>query len=228
MAPRTAYQVSIDSTPAAKIAAPPYADFYPVRLCDGSRLMLPIQPLPGGEQGIALLMSNQTPFSVERHVASLLSRLAREFEPEVIAGIPTLGLDYARLAAQALGFEHYVALGNSRKFWYEDRFSVPVISVTSPGVTKRLYLDPALVGRVEGKRVLVIDDVINTGGSAAAAIELLSRAGAHVVGLAVALIEGDEWKRPLSLLAADWPQRVKGIGCIPIFRRDVDGWHPLP
>jgi adenine/guanine phosphoribosyltransferase-like PRPP-binding protein len=136
-------------------------------------------------------------------------------------------LDYARWVARDLGFPHYVALGNSRKFWYSDELSVPVHSVTSPGANKRLYLDPMLVERVAGKRILIIDDVINTGGSAAAAIALLQRAGARVIGLCVILIEGDAWKEPLTAFSADWPGRVRGLGQIPMFNRTDGGWVPV-
>jgi adenine/guanine phosphoribosyltransferase-like PRPP-binding protein len=224
--PRTNYHVSITSPPDGNASRPPYREYYPVTLSNGALLNLPIQPLPGGEQAIALLMSNQTPFEVEKTLGSLLSKLAGQFSAEAVVGIPTLGLDYARLVARDLGFPNYVALGNSRKFWYSDELSVPVHSVTSPGANKRLYLDPMLVERVAGKRTLIVDDVINTGGSAAAAIELLQAAGALVIGLCVILIEGEEWKEPLSAFSPDWPQRVRGLGHIPIFRSTTEGWVP--
>jgi adenine/guanine phosphoribosyltransferase-like PRPP-binding protein len=224
--PRTNYHVSITSPLSGEAARGPYRDYYPVTLCNGARLNLPLQPLPGGEQAIALLMSNQTPFEVEQALGSLLARLAAEFSPEVIVGIPTLGLDYARLVARDLGFPTYVALGNSRKFWYSDELSVPVHSVTSPGANKKLYLDPMLVERVAGKRTLIVDDVINTGGSAAAAVELLQTAGARVMGLCVILIEGEAWKDLLAAFSPDWPDRVRGLGHIPIFRSTTDGWVP--
>jgi adenine/guanine phosphoribosyltransferase-like PRPP-binding protein len=221
----TSYHVTVTASP--QESASPYQVIYSVKLRDGTWLNLPIIPLPGGTEGIALLMSNQTPFRVEDHVTKLLVELAREFQPEVIVGIPTLGLDYARLVARGLGFEDYVALGNSRKFWYDDELSEPIQSVTSPGSTKRVYLDPALVKRVRGKRTLIIDDVINTGGSAVAAIELLERAGAELVGLGVVLVEGEAWKKELVRFSEKWPSRVRGLGVIPIFRKDAGGWIPL-
>jgi adenine/guanine phosphoribosyltransferase-like PRPP-binding protein len=224
--PRTDYHVSITSRADREAPPAPYRDDYPVILCDGSWLHLPIQPLPGGQEAIALLMSNQTPFEVEKQLGLLLSGLAAEFSPQVIVGIPTLGLDYARIVARDLGFADYVALGNSRKFWYSDELSVPVHSVTSPGANKKLYLDPMLVERVAGKRALIIDDVINTGGSAAAAIELLQHAGAHVIGLGVILIEGEAWKGALARFSPDWSNRVRGLGRIPLFTRAAEGWVP--
>jgi len=225
--PRTNYDVSITPHPGCEASPPPYRDYYPVTLCDGTRLILPIQPLPGGREAIALLMSNQTPFEVEKELGSSMSKIAAEFSAEVIVGIPTLGLDYARIVARDLGFSHYVALGNSRKFWYSDALSVSVHSVTSPGANKKLYLDPMLVERVAGKRTLIIDDVINTGGSAAAAIDLLQNAGAVVIGLCVILIEGDAWKDSLAAFSPDWPSRVRGLGRIPIFTSTAEGWIPL-
>jgi adenine/guanine phosphoribosyltransferase-like PRPP-binding protein len=224
---RHTYHVTLAPPPFQGALAAPFGDSYPVPLRDGSTLTLPIQPLPDGEGAIALLMANQTPFAVETGLAAQLVELARSFAPEAVAGIPTLGLDYARLVARGLGFPHYVALGNSRKFWYRDDLSVPVESVMSAGTKKSLYIDPALVERMAGKRVLLVDDVINTGGSAAAAIDLLQRAGADVVGMAVVLVEGEAWKPVLARFAPDWPVRVKGLGKIPLFRAGPGGWFPV-
>jgi adenine/guanine phosphoribosyltransferase-like PRPP-binding protein len=224
---RTGYHVSITTPPGGGALLPPYRDYYPVALCNGTILNLPIQPLPGGREAIALLMSNQTDFAVEKELGASLSRVAAEFSPEAIVGIPTLGLDYARIVARDLGFPNYVALGNSRKFWYSDQHSVAVRSVTSPDANKKLYLDPMLAERIAGKRTLIVDDVINTGGSAAAAIQLLQNAGAIVIGVCVVLIEGAAWKGVLAAFAPDWPGRVRGIGRIPMFTRSAEGWLPL-
>jgi adenine/guanine phosphoribosyltransferase-like PRPP-binding protein len=104
---------------------------------------------------------------------------------------------------------------------------VPVHSVTSPGPNKKLYLDPMLVERVAGKRALIVDDVINTGGSAAAAIDLLQNAGAFVIGVCVVLIEGEAWKDALTPISPDWPSRVRGLGRIPMFNSTAEGWIPV-
>jgi adenine/guanine phosphoribosyltransferase-like PRPP-binding protein len=222
--PRTNYRVSITAHPERAASLPPYRDYYPVALSNGTRLNLPIQPLPGGREAIALLMSNQTDFAVEKELCAELGKVAAEFSPEAIVGIPTLGLDYARTVARDLGFANYVALGNSRKFWYSDEHSVEVRSITSPGANKKLYLDPMLVERIAGKRTLIVDDVINTGGSAAAAIRLLQNAGAIVIGLCVVLIEGAAWKEVLAAFSPDWPGCVRSIGRIPMLSKSAGGW----
>jgi adenine/guanine phosphoribosyltransferase-like PRPP-binding protein len=222
--PSDQYNAFLTELPADQVPKAPYADYYPVPLGDGSQLNLPIEPLPGTDEAIVLLMSNQTPFAVERKLATLLTAIAAQFHPEVIVGVPTMGLDYARAVARELGFPHYVAFGNSRKFWYDDKLSVPISSITSPGAKKRLYIDPSLVSRVRGKRALIVDDVVATGGSATAAISLLNIAGADVVGLAAPFVEGVSWKALLSAFSPDWPERVRTIAPIPRLKRTEGGW----
>ncbi|NVN37656.1 phosphoribosyltransferase [Komagataeibacter swingsii] len=200
---------------------------YPVPLVDGSTLVLPLRPLPGGEKAIALLMSNQTGFAVEGALVRLLTGMARELAPEVIVGVPTMGLAYARPVAENLGFSDYVALGHSRKFWYDDALSQCLTSSTSPDQAKHLYLDPALVERVRGRRVVVMDDVLNTGRTAAAAIRLMRVAQAQVVGITAVLTEGWAWRAELAHTGPDVPGLVHALGHIPMFGRVDGGWRPL-
>jgi adenine/guanine phosphoribosyltransferase-like PRPP-binding protein len=115
---------------------------------------LPLIPLPGGDRAVALLMSNQTSFRVERNIAERLAELARAVSPEAVVGIPTLGLPYARSVAESIGLPDFVALGHSRKFWYDDTLSEACVSSTSPDQSKRIYLDPALLERIQGRRVV--------------------------------------------------------------------------
>ena len=44
-------------------------------------------------------------------------------------------------------------------------------------------------------RVLIVDDVISTGESLAALVELAKQAGGHIAGIATVLAEGDAAKR---------------------------------
>lgn len=201
---------------------------YRVTLDDGSQMDLPIKSAPNGRTAIALLMSNQLPFSVEEALAQRLYEKILPLAPDVIVGVPTLGLHYARLIAEALGHDSYVALGQSRKFWYSDEYSEPASSITALGTNRRLYMDPSLVERVKGKRVLLVDDVVTTAGTAQAALRLLTRVGADPLGLAVVLTEGDQWVNTLNAFSPDWAEKVTHLGHIPLFQRDASGWQPRP
>lgn len=204
-----------------------YTQTYPVRLMDGSVLELPLRALPGGAQAIALLMSNQTSFAVEHEIIRRLTHVVRDLAPEAVVGVPTMGLAYARPVAQALGLEDFVALGHSCKFWYDETLSEPLVSSTSPLHNKRLYLDPALVARVQGRRVVIVDDVINTGQTIGAAIRLLRRAGAKIAGVAAPLTEGWAWHETLRAIAPQASALVHALGHIPMFRATEKGWTPI-
>lgn len=209
-------------------AVAPSADRHAARLKDGSHLELPLRALPSGDKAIALLMTNQCDFAVEDAMAPLMVQAAHSLTPDVIAAVPTMGLDYGRLVARGLGHAHYVALGHSRKFWYDEALSETTTSSTSTK-GKQVFLDPALVERVNGKRVVLVDDVINTGVSAVSAIRLLQRAGAEVVGMVAVLSEGHAWRAVVNTLGPHWEQRIHALGHIPMFERDPQGaWVAIP
>jgi adenine/guanine phosphoribosyltransferase-like PRPP-binding protein len=177
---------------------------------------------------VALLMSNQTSFAIERNIVERMTEMARALAPEVVVGIPTLGLTYARPVAEAIGLGDFVALGHSRKFWYDDTLSESVVSSTSPDQSKRVYLDPALLVRVRGRRVVIIDDVLNTGNTMAAALKLLDKAQANLAGIVVVLTEGWNWHAKLTQLDPAVPKLVRALGHIPLFARGDKGWTPIP
>jgi len=177
---------------------------------------------------VALLMSNQTSFLVERNIVERMTGMARAVSPAAVVGVPTLGLAYARSVAEAIGLPDFVALGHSRKFWYDETLSEAVVSSTSPDQSKRVYLDPALLERVHGRRVLVVDDVLNTGNTMAAVIRLLKKAQANVIAISAVLTEGWEWYGALARVDPTLPALVQALGHIPLFRRSEGGWAPIP
>jgi adenine/guanine phosphoribosyltransferase-like PRPP-binding protein len=214
--------------PCEPAQAESFSTHYPVTLSDGYRLSLPLTALPGGHRAVALLMSNQTSFVVERNISERLTLLARAAAPDAIVGIPTLGLTYARSVAEAIGLPDFVPLGHSRKFWYDEALSEAAVSSTSPHESKRVYLDPALLERVRGRRVVIVDDVLNTGRTMASAIRLLHKAGADVLAIVAVLTEGWDWHGELGRIDPTMAGRVRVLGHIPLFGRVGEGWVPLP
>lgn len=215
--------------PAERAAEPPFTTRYPARLTDGRILHLPIRPLAGTDNAIASLILNQASFPVEAALAGQLACLLRgdmPEVPEVIVGIPTLGLSLARAVAVNLGHSRFVALGTSRKFWYDDALSVPLNSITSPGVEKRLFVDPRMVPLLQGRRVCLIDDVISSGASICAGLDLLKRVDVVPVALGAAMLQTERWKDRLDRhgIAAE---HVHGAIRTPLLKRAGDGWLPV-
>lgn len=199
--------------------------FYPAEFEDGRQLRLPIRELADGEHALASLIINQASFQVEDALCTALAKKVRAFDPEVVVGLPTLGLTLASGTAKKLGLSRYVPLGTSRKFWYRDELSVPMTSITSPEQVKRLYLDPRMLPLIENRRVLLVDDVISSGRSIAAALELLAACGIRPVAIGAAMLQTDAWREKLAAIAPEWPDRVVGVLKTPRLRRmSAGGW----
>jgi adenine/guanine phosphoribosyltransferase-like PRPP-binding protein len=204
----------------AEPAQGPFRERYPAALPDGRALVLPLRDF--GDFAVAGLIANQASFPVVRQLAFWMTQLAQPFGAEVVVGLPSLGQVFAPLVAEALGHANWVAPGWSRKRWYEEALSVPMRSITSP-VERRLWLDPRLLSRLAGQRVLLVDDVISTGASALAGLALLRAAGVTPVAVLVAMAQGDRWR-------AEWPSDIplRAVFATPIFRPSAEGWLPLP
>lgn len=218
------YQFWQEVRPASSLDLdPPYADAYPATLPDGRLLLLPIRPLPDGQSALCSLIINQASFVVldilADHLAARLSRHA----PDVVVGLPTLGLTLAAAVATRLGHSRYVPLGTSRKFWYEPRLSVPMSSVTTHD-EKRLYLDPRLLPLLQGRRVALVDDVISTGRSITAGLELLALAGVEPVVIGAAMLQSERWREAPALARRE--DRLTFVIRSPRLRRQNDGWVP--
>lgn len=208
---------------------PPYAQTYVFRLPDGDWVELPLLALPpDATTAIVSLCITETSFDLEDRLSTAMAALAREFTPEVIVGMPTLGLVLAASVARKLGHTHYVPFSYSRKFWFDDALSVPVNSITSPGPGKTVHLDPRLLERLQGKRVVVVDDVISTGSTSLAQLALLAKAGVRATGIVTAMQETRVWIEALGAFDPTLPSRVRSVLKCPLFRRSGAGWAPDP
>jgi hypothetical protein len=82
----------------------PYQYAYPAILPNNSILPLPIRPLPSQpDHAVASLLINQASFRVAETLESELARLLEPFKPDIVIGLPTLGLGPASTVARKLG-----------------------------------------------------------------------------------------------------------------------------
>jgi adenine/guanine phosphoribosyltransferase-like PRPP-binding protein len=196
-------------------------DFYDAPMPDGSRLRLPLRDF--GDIAVAGMIANQASFDVAGSIATWMTQSAEPLAPDIVVGLPTLGHVYASAVAWALGHPNWVALGTTRKLWYDDALSVPLSSITSPQPGRRLWLDPRLLPRLRDRRALLVDDVISTGASARAGLALLAEVGITPVAVSVAMTQGNRWQ-------ADWPADIPVLAAFatPLFGRTNAGWAALP
>ena len=202
-----------------------WSDVFAARLPDGREIAFPVRPLPGdGARAVVSLIVNQASFAVEDALADAMAERARAHAPEVVVGVPTLGLPLANAVARRLGHARMVALGTSRKFWYEDALSVPVSSITSPDQVKRMYLDPRMLAVLAGRRVILVDDVISTGRTTCAVLELLEKGGVRPVAAVFAMAQGRRWLEALAECGRG-DLAVESAVETPLLRRGDDGLY---
>lgn len=83
---------------------PPWQNGVPVALPNNRFLVLPIRPLNNASNdAVASLLVNQAGIAVVEELGDYLTELVRPFEPDVVVGLPTLGLSLAPIVAKGLG-----------------------------------------------------------------------------------------------------------------------------
>lgn len=111
--------------------------------------------------------------------------------------------------ARQSGAEKYFIARKGAKAYMPDPLCVEDKSITTAG-TQKLYLGRDDADLIRGKRILVIDDVISTGGSLLAMEALIKEAGGTVAGRIAVLAEGG---------AAD-REDIKFLAPLPLFNAD--------
>ena len=111
--------------------------------------------------------------------------------------------------ARQSGAKKYFIARKGPKAYMPAPLHVEDQSITTAGVQK-LYLGRDDADMIRGKRIVLMDDVISTGGSIHAMEELVKLAGGTVVGRVAVLAEGD---------AADRDD-IKFLAPLPVFNAD--------
>jgi len=109
---------------------------------------------------------------------------------DMLVALEAKGIALAHECAHLLDFPYYVVVRKSVKKYMLEPITVPVESITSFG-EQTLVLNGIDAERIKGKRVLITEDVIATGGSVRAACKLIEKAGGEVTVIASVLLKGD-------------------------------------
>ena len=131
----------------------------------------------------------------ELTVACAQELLKKAPEYDYIITAEAKGIPLAHEMARQHGDAKYILARKGPKLYMRDIFSVSVQSITT-AKEQKLYLDGADAALMQGKRILVVDDVISTGESLKALEALVEKAGGQICGRMAILAEGDAQERP--------------------------------
>lgn len=130
---------------------------------------------------------------VELTIASARELLKKAPEFDVIITAESKGIPLAYEMSKQSG-KRYILARKSIKLYMREPIEVDVKSITTKNIQK-LYLDNADMKYLQGKKVLIVDDVISTGESINALAQLTKNAGGNIVGQCAVLAEGDSADR---------------------------------
>ena len=130
----------------------------------------------------------------ELTVACAKELLERAPEYDYIITAEAKGIPLAHEMARQHGDAKYILARKGPKLYMRDIFSVTVNSITT-AKEQKLYLDGADAKLMEGKKILMVDDVISTGESLKALEALVEKAGGIICGRMAILAEGDAVSR---------------------------------
>lgn len=111
--------------------------------------------------------------------------------------------------ARQSGAGKYFIARKGPKAYMPDPIHVEDRSITTAG-TQKLYLGRDDADLIRGKRILLMDDVISTGGSLLAMEALVQQAGGTVAGKVAVLAEGDAKNR----------EDIRFLAPLPVFNAD--------
>ncbi|HHY88639.1 MAG TPA: adenine phosphoribosyltransferase [Chloroflexi bacterium] len=140
-----------------------------------------------------------------RACAEGLAEKLRQVNFDVLVTAETKSIPLAHKLSEALNIP-YVVLRKSYKPYMGDALQAETLSITT-GEPQTLFLDEKDRHLMEGKRVVVVDDVISTGSTLQGMRMLLQKAGAEVVAEAAIFTEGER---------ARWHDIIS-LGHLPVF-----------
>ena len=131
---------------------------------------------------------------VELTVACARDLLKVAPEHDILITAESKGIPLVYEMARQHGEKRWLLARKAPKLYMRNILKCEVRSITTDA-NQVLYLDGDDAAYMCGKRVLIVDDVISTGGSLIAVQKLVEQAGGIVVGKMAILAEGDAQKR---------------------------------
>ena len=163
---------------------------FKVDIC-GYQASLPIIPLPSGINIAFFNLHGDQ--ELTEHCGKALAPYLKDCD--VLITAESKGIPLVHAMARCLGENRYVLARKSVKLYMKDVLKCETKSITT-GHVQTLYIDGDDAEYLKGKRVLIVDDVISTGGSLASLENLVNQAGGQIVGKMAILAEGDAIDRP--------------------------------
>ena len=168
-------------------------DYYTVELAGVKRDLPLVRVAPGIKVALFNILGDT---EIVKAVTPKIAEMLPE-EAEVILHPEGKGITLAYELSAQTGLP-YVVPRKEKKQWMLNPISADVKSITT-GKPQKYWLDSRERGKIEGRKVAIVDDVISTGSTLEAMEDLVAKTGGTVVARIAIFTEGDERDNVVSL-----------------------------
>ena len=156
----------------------------------GCKRKLPVCPVTDDLYIAGFVMFGDAEITV-KSAEELLKRVP---DFDVILTAEAKGIPLAHEISRQSGYKPYVVARKKKKAYMTGIIQTDVDSITTEGIQTLIISDTDAEILKSGK-ILIVDDVISTGGSLASLEALVSQIGGDIAGKATVLAEGDAANR---------------------------------
>ena len=180
-----------------------WAKTYTVHLSPDFAVELPLLDIGDGFCIYSFDMTGEARWN--REAAAQLAKKLAPYAFDGFVTVQTKSCGLTQAICTETGRDEYLELRKSRKSFMIDPVGVEVTSITTHG-KQEFWIGKEKYARFQGKKLCFLDDVVSTGGTIDAALELTKKIGVEISVIACALLEGDKRTdyRGIPLVSLDW------------------------
>jgi len=163
----------------------------------GFTRQLPILPVTDG-LWIAAFISYTDIELLNACAQELVERL-KNYDFDTIVTVEAKAIPLAYKIAEIMRTKDFVIVRKDVKAYMQDPIVDVGQSITTAGEQKYV-IDGNDRGKIEGKRIAIVDDVVSTGGTVEALKRVIEKLGGNIVCIAAVLKEESPYNEPLEYL----------------------------
>ncbi len=150
------------------------------------KVELPIVPLPGTDISIILFDSLGKTKLIQDLAAEAIKKFAK---PDAIVCPEAKAIPLTQEMARLWNIDYFV-LRKAKKLYMNEPKFVEVHSITTGGV-QQLWYDKDILHMVKGKKIMLFDDVVSTGGTLRGMLDFVEDNDLDLLNICTIFLEGE-------------------------------------
>jgi adenine phosphoribosyltransferase len=163
---------------------------YRIKISDSLEADLPLITFENGFKIYSFDMMGETKWN--KGAALELKKRLENYSFDIFVTAEAKAIALTQELASLFNHDKYVILRKSKKLYMQDPIKLDVKSITTEKV-QQFYIGREKLQFLTGKRVCLADDVVSTGGTIDAFMELSKQVGFTINVIACVLTEGEKW-----------------------------------